>query len=104
VPCGTAAEAAPFVHQINSEFIRLDGTGTLEKQGFRACPASPGAFHLEWWTDRLRLLRRSQRRNARNADLLLAFACLGNVVGRLHAHQRIHVDSEGLLDAKRHFP
>jgi hypothetical protein len=54
-------------------------------------------------TDRLRLLRCRRQRNARNADLFLALASLGNVVRRLHTDQRIHLDSEGLLDAERHF-
>ena len=42
--------------------------------------------------------------NARHTDLFLALARLGNVVRSLHTHQCIHLDSEGLLDAERHFP
>ena len=35
-------------------------------------------------------------------DLLLALAGLGDVVGGLHAHERIHLHPESLLDAQRH--
>jgi hypothetical protein len=35
-------------------------------------------------------------------DLLLALAGLGDVVGRLHPHQRVHLYAKGLLDALRH--
>src|SRR5882762_7900412 len=37
-------------------------------------------------------------------DLLLAFAGLSDVVGGLHSHERIHLHSEGFLDAERHVP
>ena len=36
--------------------------------------------------------------------MLLAFARLGDVVRRLHAHERIHLHPESLLDAQRHIP
>jgi hypothetical protein len=36
-------------------------------------------------------------------DFLLALARLGDVVGGLHMHERIHLHPEGLLDAERRF-
>jgi len=35
-------------------------------------------------------------------DLLLTLAGLGNVVGGLHPHQRIHLYPESFLNAERH--
>jgi hypothetical protein len=29
---------------------------------------------------------------------------LGNVVGRLHTHQRVHLHSKSFLDTERHIP
>src|SRR5271165_6251555 len=37
-----------------------------------------------------------------HADLLLAFARLGDVVGGLHPHERVHLYAEGLLNTQRH--
>src|ERR1700674_2263693 len=37
-------------------------------------------------------------------DLLLAFAGSSDVVGGLHSHERVHLHSEGFLDAERHVP
>jgi hypothetical protein len=40
--------------------------------------------------------------DAGDADLLLALAGLGDVVGRLHTHEGVHFDAEGFLDAEGH--
>ena len=45
-----------------------------------------------------------QQRNAVHMDFLLAFAGLGNAIGRLHPHQRVHLRLEGFFDAERHIP
>jgi hypothetical protein len=37
-------------------------------------------------------------------DRFFAFARLGDVVGGLHPHERIHLHSDGFLDAERHIP
>ena len=42
------------------------------------------------------------RVNPPHMDLRLALAGLGDVVGSLHPHERIHLHSEGLLNAERH--
>ena len=52
----------------------------------------------------LTLMRGSQQGNARHTDLFLALARLGNVVGRLHTHQRVHLHSKSFLDTERHIP
>ena len=41
---------------------------------------------------------------ASNADLLFAFAGLRDVIGGLHAHQRIHLYAKGFFDAEGHVP
>jgi hypothetical protein len=64
-------------------------------QGFKE--ADPPRFSSI--RDRLELTRTSRHRNTWHADLFLTFPGLDNVVGRLHTHQRIHIDSERLLDA-----
>jgi hypothetical protein len=50
------------------------------------------------------LMRSGQYGNARHTDLIFSLACLGNVVRRLHTHQRVHLYSRGFLDAERHIP
>ena len=40
----------------------------------------------------LTLMRGGQRGDARHTDLIFALACLGNIVRRLHTHQRVHLD------------
>ena len=42
--------------------------------------------------------------NPPQMDLLLALAGLGNVIGSLHPHERVHLHSKGFLDAERHIP
>src|SRR3990172_13096847 len=37
-------------------------------------------------------------------NMLLAFAGLSDVVGGLHAHERVHLHSKGFLDAEGHVP
>ncbi len=52
----------------------------------------------------LRLVRGRQQGNTSHMNLLLALAGLGDVVRRLHPHQRVHLHAEGFLDAQRHVP
>jgi hypothetical protein len=40
--------------------------------------------------------------NAPNMDLFFALAGLGDVVGSLHPHERVHSYAEGFFDAERH--
>ena len=40
---------------------------------------------------------------ARNIELAFALSRLGYVVAGLHAHEGVHRDAEGLLDAQGHF-
>jgi hypothetical protein len=49
-------------------------------------------------------MRGSQQGDARYTDLILTFARLGNIVRRLHTHQRVHLYSKGFLDPERHVP
>jgi hypothetical protein len=42
--------------------------------------------------------------NPPHMDLLLTLAGLGDVVGSLHPHERVHLHSEGFLNAQRHVP
>jgi len=42
--------------------------------------------------------------NTPHMDLLLALAGLGDVVGGLHPHERVHLHSKGFLNAERHIP
>jgi len=37
-------------------------------------------------------------------DLLLTLTGLGDVVGGLHPHERVHLHSKGFLNAERHVP
>jgi hypothetical protein len=37
-------------------------------------------------------------------DLLLSPARLGNVVGSLHPHERVHLHAKGFLNAEGHVP
>ena len=37
-----------------------------------------------------------------NADLVLALAGLRDVVGSLHAHERVHLYAEGLFETQGH--
>jgi hypothetical protein len=37
-------------------------------------------------------------------DLLLPLAGLGDVVGGLHPHERVHLHSKGFLNTERHIP
>jgi len=39
---------------------------------------------------------------ALDADFPFALAGLGDVVGRLHPHEGVHLDAESLFDAQRH--
>jgi hypothetical protein len=52
----------------------------------------------------LTLMRGGQHRNARHSDLIFTLTGLGNVVRRLHTHQRVHLHSKGFLDTERHIP
>lgn len=40
--------------------------------------------------------------DARDLDLIFTFPCLGNIVGRLHSHGRVHLYAKGFFNAKRH--
>ena len=42
--------------------------------------------------------------NPPHMDLLFTLAGLGDVVGSLHPHERVHLHSEGFLNAQRHVP
>jgi hypothetical protein len=42
--------------------------------------------------------------NPSHMDLLLTLAGLGDVVGDLHPHERVHLHSKGFLNAERHIP
>ena len=42
--------------------------------------------------------------NSPHMDLLLTLAGLGDIVGGLHPHERVHLHSKGFLNAERHVP
>jgi hypothetical protein len=46
----------------------------------------------------------ANKENAWYSNLFLALARLGNVVRRLHTHQRIHLYSKGFFDTERMSP
>jgi hypothetical protein len=39
---------------------------------------------------------------APDADCSFALPGMGDVVGRLHPHERVHLDAESLFNAQRH--
>ena len=40
---------------------------------------------------------------APDSNIALTFPCAGDIAGRLHAHQGIHLNADGLLDTQSHF-
>jgi hypothetical protein len=58
----------------------------------------------ELLVDEIRVLRPrlGGRMKAGNVDVTLTLPCLCDVVGRLHAHERVHFHAERLLEAQSH--
>jgi len=41
---------------------------------------------------------------APDSNIALTFPCAGDIVGRLHAHQGVHLDVDGLFHTQSHSP
>jgi hypothetical protein len=85
----------------------LSGWLPRDDAGIEALPSvqivglSGYEIDVSWWVEPLTITKVV---NPSHMDLLLPPARLGDVVGSLHPHERVHLHAKGFLNAEGHVP
>lgn len=73
-------------------FSAVQAAGTLVTFMAKSCLTRPSSVNV------------GKGANPPSVDFLLALARLGDIVRRLHPHERVHLYTECFFDAERHVP